>query len=85
MIMCCPHLQVDFNDDCVPESKVATSCLTVPVAAGASYAIQVDGYLAATGSVVIMVSVPTPSSSNDFFAKYDAVASRCAHVHAFSK
>ena len=52
---------VSWNDDC---NGVLTSCVTLTSAtAGVTYAIQVDGYGGASGSVMIAVSASTTVSS----------------------
>ena len=56
--------QVASDDDC---SGVLTSCVTVSVTAGVSYAIQVDGYNGAWGELSLRVSETTPA--NDNYAK----------------
>ena len=72
---------VSWNDDC---NGVLTSCVTLTSAtAGVTYAIQVDGYGGASGSVMIAVSAsttvlspsatptpqPLPGPANDMFAR----------------
>ena len=46
-------VQLASDDDC---SGVLTSCVTVSVTAGASYAIQVDGYNGNWGAVSLLVT-----------------------------
>ena len=59
---------VATNDDCIPGVQL-TSCVLVPsMSAGVRYALQVDGYNGAAGSVSIAVNTwlapsPTPSPS----------------------
>ncbi len=63
--------QIKFNDDCVPNSNVMTSCITAAVVSGTSYAIQVYGYSGVSGSISLTVTAPQMSgTSNDNFAKY---------------
>ena len=57
-------VQLASDDDC---NGVLTSCVTVSVTAGASYAIQVDGYNGAWGPVTLRVSEAAPA--NDNYAK----------------
>ena len=45
--------QIATDDDC---HGVLTSCVTVSVTAGASYAIQVDGYNGNWGAVSLLVT-----------------------------
>ena len=46
-------VQVSSNDDC--SSTVLTSCVTVTLTAGTTYAFQVDGFNSAFGTVSIVV------------------------------
>ena len=49
----CCVVQVSSNDDC--SSAVLTSCVTVTLTAGTTYAFQVDGFNSAFGTVSIVV------------------------------
>ncbi len=57
--------QVAFNDDCSLNSF--TSCITVTVAVGTSYAVQVYGFKGAVGTLALrltLASVPVASVSS---------------------
>ena len=56
--------QIASNDDCTP---LSTSCISVSLIAGTTYAVQVDGYGGAAGSVTLAL---TAQPSNDFFSTY---------------
>jgi hypothetical protein len=55
-----------MNDDC---SRNSTSCLQWTAVVGVMYAIQVDGYGEAWGSIRLLVYKPV-GPLNDNFAKY---------------
>ncbi len=46
-------LQIDGNDDC--SATLRTSCLTVTVTAGTTYAIQLDGFNGSVGDLVFTI------------------------------
>ena len=46
-------MQIKMNDDC---NGVTSSCLSNAVDGGVSYALQVDGYNGASGSVTILLT-----------------------------
>ena len=55
-----------YNDNCV--SDVLTSCVTLKVAAGTSYAIKVTGGYGVSGAVSIAVSFVWAAPPNDAFS-----------------
>ena len=56
-------MQIASNDDC-PGTGVLTSCLNATLQSGQTYAIQVDGYRGAAGTVSLSVSLPFPVNDN---------------------